>query len=136
MVTHSHTNLTFFAILNKPFSPKLKLTYFISVQTDRSGMCLLQSPSSAQPPNNDGLTKQQLDLIHQIMQQTQKQSSVSSNSSSSSSSNSSSSSSNSSAGSSSKTSAPATTSTPSTVTSSKTKTWTVQVHLHLTLTYI
>jgi DNA-binding protein H-NS len=33
----------------------------------------VQAPSSAQPVNNDGLTKQQLDLIHQIMQQTQQQ---------------------------------------------------------------
>jgi DNA-binding protein H-NS len=33
----------------------------------------VQASSSAQPVNNDGLTKQQLDLIHQIMQQTQQQ---------------------------------------------------------------
>jgi adenine C2-methylase RlmN of 23S rRNA A2503 and tRNA A37 len=34
---------------------------------------VVQASSSAQPVNNDGLTKQQLDLIHQIMQQTQQQ---------------------------------------------------------------
>jgi hypothetical protein len=33
----------------------------------------VQASSSVQPVNNDGLTKQQLDLIHQIMQQTQQQ---------------------------------------------------------------
>jgi len=34
---------------------------------------IVQASSSAQPVNSDGLTKQQLDLIHQIMQQTQQQ---------------------------------------------------------------
>nr|CAD7257039.1 unnamed protein product [Timema shepardi] len=33
----------------------------------------LQTSSNSQTANNDGLTKQQLDLIHQIMQQTQQQ---------------------------------------------------------------
>jgi DNA-binding protein H-NS len=33
----------------------------------------VQASSSAQAVNSDGLTKQQLDLIHQIMQQTQQQ---------------------------------------------------------------
>lgn len=38
---------------------------------------MLQSGSGA---NNDGLTKQQLDLIHQIMEQTQRQSQATSSS--------------------------------------------------------
>lgn len=35
--------------------------------------CLSFQNSNGQSVNNDGLTKQQLDLIHQIMQQTQQQ---------------------------------------------------------------
>uniref|UniRef100_A0A1B6CCX3 Protein krueppel n=1 Tax=Clastoptera arizonana TaxID=38151 RepID=A0A1B6CCX3_9HEMI len=88
--------------------------------TPSSSTISTKTPNTAQHPNNDGLTKQQLDLIHQIMQQTQQQAAQLKQHNANNSNN---------PGNSSSTvvkTTTASTSTSSIISSTKTKTWTVQ----------